>query len=355
MPQGTRVAAVLEEAEKQLHSELTVLDRFVSEQRCAAAHRRLLREQQRWDAAEASGGGLEVLENGVAAVWEVMHALPEFRRKTLVAQHVDLFGRQVVDEAERKHREASRRREQAALAKAAAAAAAGLTDAEADDDDEKALLQPEAEQQRQGLQGQQAGPGHQQGVQHAAEQGSRQPSEGSESSAVLAAILRATEGGQAFVCSGGWCGRVPGYAFKLGGQGLGYYKDEAEPFLTAARVRGGGAGVPPPALLACLLAWLPCRWHASRRCPLPRLQQSWPSPTDPAAAPLQLHAVAAAVGRALGDYQRRLARTAGPEAALFAALPLDGVEAKLDSVKAQVRAGGFVCICVWCGVGDCAV
>ncbi len=55
---------------------------------------------------------------------------------------------------------------------------------------------------------------------------------------------------------------------------------------------------------------------------------------------MQLHALAAAVGRALGDYQRRLAKAAGPEAALFAALPLDGVEAKLDSVKAQV----WVCV-----------
>lgn len=50
--------------------------------------------------------------------------------------------------------------------------------------------------------------------------------------------------------------------------------------------------------------------------------------------------MALAVGRALQDHQRRLARSAGPEAALFAALPLDGVEAKLESVKQQ--AGGRV-------------
>ena len=55
---------------------------------------------------------------------------------------------------------------------------------------------------------------------------------------------------------------------------------------------------------------------------------------------LQLHTVAAVIGRALLDHQRRLARSAGPEAALFARLPLDAVEAKLESVKQQV---GVVC------------
>jgi hypothetical protein len=50
---------------------------------------------------------------------------------------------------------------------------------------------------------------------------------------------------------------------------------------------------------------------------------------------LQLHAVAAAVGRALLEHQRRLTRSAGPEATLFASLSLDAVEAKLASVKQQ--------------------
>ena len=50
---------------------------------------------------------------------------------------------------------------------------------------------------------------------------------------------------------------------------------------------------------------------------------------------LQLHAVAAAVGRALLEHQRRLTRSAGPEATLFASRSLDAVEAKLASVKQQ--------------------
>ena len=51
---------------------------------------------------------------------------------------------------------------------------------------------------------------------------------------------------------------------------------------------------------------------------------------------LQLLVVAAAVGRALQEHQRRLSKAAGPEAQLFAALSLDAVEAKLESVKQQI-------------------
>ena len=64
---------------------------------------------------------------------------------------------------------------------------------------------------------------------------------------------------------------------------------------------------------------------------------------------LQLHTVAAAVGRHLLDHHRRLARAAGPDAALFASLALDAVEAKLESVKQQVGVGGYLngraCVC----------
>lgn len=45
---GSRVASALDDVEKRLHGELTVLDRYVSEQHAAAAHRRLLREQHKW-------------------------------------------------------------------------------------------------------------------------------------------------------------------------------------------------------------------------------------------------------------------------------------------------------------------
>ena len=74
-------------------------------------------------------------------------------------------------------------------------------------------------------------------------------------------------------------------------------------------------------------------------------QPAHPAPRLRSLAPLQLHATAAVIGRALLDHQRRLVKSAGPEAAYFVALPLDAVEAKLESVKQQVGAGlGWV---VW--------
>lgn len=83
---GTRVAAVLDDMEKRLHGELTVVDRYVSQQHSEAAHHRLMREQQHWDTAASSsavGSQEAVLEAGVQLLWEVTQELPDFRRKTI--------------------------------------------------------------------------------------------------------------------------------------------------------------------------------------------------------------------------------------------------------------------------------
>ena len=224
---GTRVAAALDDLEKRLHGELTQLDRFVGEHHAEAAHRRLLREQHRWDAnaatAAAAGGEQALLSGGVALLWELLHTLPDFRRKTLVVQHVVMFSEHVAQEAERKQQEAERRKQEQAAAKAAASAAG----AEAGPAAEVEMVDVDAA-------GQQAG-----AVPPAADPQQLLRQQEQEDSEALAALLHAAEGGQAFVGSSGWRGRVPGYVFKLGGSGLGYYRDappQVEAFLTLGRV-----------------------------------------------------------------------------------------------------------------------
>lgn len=275
---GTRVGAALDDVEKRLHGELTQLDRYVSEQHVAAGHRRLQREQHAWDGPR--GGTQAALEAGVQALWELTQLLPDFKRKTLQVQYVVLFSSQMVAEAERKRLEGERRKAEAAAAAKAVGAAAEGAAAEGEvvvlDGADGAGAAPAAQHQQQ--QREQQGPQPSQ---------SQQQQEEHQAAEELAAVLDAAQGGAPVVGSERWRGAVPGYAFKLGGSGLGYYKDAppaSEAFLTTTR----------------------------------------------------LHGVAAVIGRALSDHQRRLARSAGPEAALFAALPLDAVEAKLESVKQAV-------------------
>ncbi|PRW05825.1 E3 ubiquitin- ligase SHPRH [Chlorella sorokiniana] len=308
---GTRVAAVLDDLDKRLHGELTQLDRFVGEQHAAAAHRRLAREQARWDDAVAAAPTAEAqaaaLEGGVQELWALLQLLPDFKRKTLQAQHVVLFSQQMMDEAERRRAEAERRKAEAAAAKAAAASSgagqeAEVVDLEGGEQQPAGMAGPSSEaasgpQQQQQLQlerGQQPDPSLQQ------QQQRQQPDAGgtaamevdsadaaADAEAQRAAIQQAADDGAAFIPSASWRGALPGFCFKLGDSGVGYYRDtppEVEAFLTAGR----------------------------------------------------LHTVAAVVGRALLDHQRRLARSAGPEASLFASLPLDAVEAKLESVKQQI-------------------
>lgn len=99
---GRRVQAALDDVEKQLHGELTQLDRYVGEQHAAAGCRQLVREQHSWERAQVAAGGNDdaggsasgsvsaadaaVVAGGVRALWELLKLLPDFRRKTLLAQ-----------------------------------------------------------------------------------------------------------------------------------------------------------------------------------------------------------------------------------------------------------------------------
>jgi hypothetical protein len=245
---GTRVAAALEELEKRLHTELTVLDRYVSEQQVAAAHRRLQREQSRWDDAAAAVGGngdapQVVLEGGVDVLYELLGALPDFRRKTLLAQHVALFSRQLAYQAGRKREEAERRKKEQAAAKAAAAAA-GADDGEvmgATAMESAEMVDAEERRQQDRLSPQQQ---QEKAQQQQQAQQQQEPVQGQGGSAELAALLQAAESRQQFVASECWRGRVEGYAFKQGDSGLGYYPDQppqVEAFLTVTRVRRSDA------------------------------------------------------------------------------------------------------------------
>ena len=243
----------------------------------AAAHRRLLREQHKWyavlacvaralrvacrtgmccpaclhtpaipsarrppssarcldarrDTQGGGPGGEAVLQAGVQVLWEVTQALPDFRKRTLHAQHVVLFSRQMVAEAERRRTDAERRKAEAEAAKAAGAAG-GATAAAAADVEMVDVTGDEAPGQQQQQQQPASSPQQQQQEQQQRRQ--------EEQQAALAAVRESAEGGAAFVPAAAWCGALPGYAFKLGPAGLGYHRDappEAEAYLTPARV-----------------------------------------------------------------------------------------------------------------------
>lgn len=99
---GRRVQAALDDVEKQLHGELTQLDRYVGEQHAAAGCRQLAREQHSWERAQVAAGSGDdgrgsagnrvsaaeaaVVAGGVKVLWDLLKLLPDFRRKTLLAQ-----------------------------------------------------------------------------------------------------------------------------------------------------------------------------------------------------------------------------------------------------------------------------
>ena len=242
---GTRVASALDDVEKQLHVELTQLDRFSSTQNTGAAYRRLMREQHHWDAAASGGTGsgksgeAAVLAAGVQVLWDVLQLLPDFKRKTLQAQHVLLFTELMAAEAEKRRLEAASKKKD----QAAATAGAVAHGAPGDDAAEVEMLQADGQQGPSS-----AGPASQQQQQQQQAQqpvdGSRQPDTQpppaeAQDSGALAAILAAAEAGQAFAASSCWRGRVAGYCFKAGDSGVGYYRDApptVEAFLTFARV-----------------------------------------------------------------------------------------------------------------------
>ena len=244
---GTRVASALDDVEKQLHVELTQLDRFTSTQNTGAAYRRLMREQHGWDAADSGGGGggggeAAALAAGVQVLWDVLQLLPDFRRKTLQAQHVALFEHLIAAEAEKRRLEAaSRKKEQAAAAAAAAAAnrAAGDGGAEvemleADGQQGPDAAGPAAPHHQQQPQQQRTQPGG-----GSSQQDAQPPPAEAQGSDTLATVLEAVGAGQAFAGSSCWWGRVAGYCFKMGTSGLGYYRDAppaVENNLTFARV-----------------------------------------------------------------------------------------------------------------------
>ena len=264
---GRRVEAALDDLDKRLHGELTQLDRYVGEQHAAAGQRRLARAQAGWDGAAAAAPTADaqaaVLEGGVQELWVLLQLLPDFRRKTLQAQHVVLFSGQLAQEAERRRAEAERRKAEAAAAKAAAAAANGAAGGVADGaEGEAAAMEVDLTggvQQGPAAEGPDgaAGPSSSQRQQREQQQEQQQEPAGSDGAGMAemgaadaaaaadaerAAILQAAQGGAAFVPSGGWRGAVPGFCFKLGGSGVGYYRDappEVDAFLTTARVRGG--------------------------------------------------------------------------------------------------------------------
>lgn len=245
---GTRVAAVLDDLDKRLHGELTQLDRFVNEQHAAAAHRRLAREQARWDdavaAAPTAASLAAVLEGGVQELWGLLQLLPDFKRKTLQAQHVVLFSRQMMEEADRRRAEADRRKAEAAAARAAA------TGGDAAGEEPEVVDLGESEQQADGAAGPSSAVAAQQQQQQEVERGTAamegDAAEGAaKAEAERAAVLQAAEDGAAFIPSASWRGAVPGFCFKLDDSGVGYYRDtppEVEAFLTVGRV--SGAGVP---------------------------------------------------------------------------------------------------------------
>jgi hypothetical protein len=221
----------------QLHGELTQLDRQVSEHHAAAAHRRLVREQARWDhalrsaaAAAAAGGELAVLQQGVAVMWEVLGCLPDFRRKTLMAQHAVMFSEQMAEQAARKQQEAERRQQ--------AAADADMSEADPGGQTAEALSTIQAAASDAAGQ-----PGHAISLPADLQPSEEQEQRDDGGSADLAALLQAAEERQPFISSAAWAGPLPGYAFKLGGGGQGYYLDappEVEAFLTLGRVSCAG-------------------------------------------------------------------------------------------------------------------
>lgn len=152
-----------------------------------------------------------------------------------------LFSGQLMKEAERKRIEAEQRKAEAAAKKEAAAAAAGAAAAaEAGDivmlDDEVPAQQAQQAQQQAQEPQQQA---QQQDRGGAAAMDAQAAEDAAEA---LAGLLRAAEGGAAFVPSATWRGAVLGYCFKLGASGQGYYQDappQMEAFLTSTRVRLG--------------------------------------------------------------------------------------------------------------------
>ena len=163
-----------------------------------------------------------------------------------------LFSGQLMKEAERKRIEAEQRKAEAAAKKEAAAAAAGpAAAAEAGDivmlDDEVPAQQAQQAQQQAQEPQQQA----QQQAQEPQQQAQQQDRGGAaamdaqaaeDAAEALAGLLRAAEGGAAFVPSATWRGAVLGYCFKLGASGQGYYQDappQMEAFLTSTRVRLG--------------------------------------------------------------------------------------------------------------------
>lgn len=246
---GTRVAAVLDDLDKRLHGELTQLDRFVNEQHAAAAHRRLAREQARWDdavaAAPTAASQAAVLEGGVQELWALLQLLPDFKRKTLQAQHVVLFSRQMMEEADRRRAETDRRKAEAAAARAAA------TGGDAAGEKPEVVDLGESEQQADGA----AGPSSAVAAREQQQQQQQQVEGGTSAMEVDAAegaakaeaeragVLQAAEDGAAFIPSASWRGAVPGFCFKLDDSGMGYYRDmppEVEAFLTVGRVSGAG-------------------------------------------------------------------------------------------------------------------
>lgn len=264
---GTRVASALDDVEKQLHVELTQLDRFTSTQHTGAAYRRLMREQHSWDAAASAGGSgggsgeAAVLAAGVQVLWDVLQLLPDFKRKTLQAQHVLMFTELMAAEAEKRRLEAASRKKEQVAAAAAGAAAHG---APGDDAAEVEMLVAEGQQgppaagpaaqqqqpepaQQQPQQQQPPPPPPQQAQQQQQQrlrdgsrpQDTQPPPAEAQDSGALAAVLEAVEAGQAFAASSCWRGRVAGYCFKTSDSGVGYYRDAppaVEAFLTFARV-----------------------------------------------------------------------------------------------------------------------
>ena len=240
---GVRVSAALDDVEKQLHGELTQLDRFVGEQHTAAAYRRLAREQHGWDAAAAGGGAAgsshvdsssagggsaagsaeaAVVERGVALLWDILKLLPDFRRKTLQAQHVSLFARQLAAEGERKSAEAAKRRAEAAAQRAAAGGGEAEV-VEVAEEGDAVGAGAQQEQQEQQEQGQEA---TRQQSPAPAQQQQQQQEGGAAAGPELAGVLGAVEAHHEFTAAGRWLGRIKGYVFKTGSSGLGYYRDE---------------------------------------------------------------------------------------------------------------------------------
>ena len=186
---GKTVDRVMDEQEKAIHGDTTLLDRFVTEHKTATAHAALAHAQRALEAGAASATA-----RALDAAWAGLEELTEFKRKTLLSNGWWLFPRYLEQREQRRQQQTEEWRQRAWRH---------------GDDAEQAVEQADA-----------------------AEKARR---------AGLEATRLAVERGALFVPAAKFFGAIEGLVFGTGERGLGYYQDAAAD--TAARQAQAAAQV----------------------------------------------------------------------------------------------------------------